>query len=310
MSILMALIEINMLLIISALFLLAFLLLGVLIGRVAKKRGKNPWLWGVTSFLLITAISWKQLPTWAFKIYNKGMVTMQSVKPKESVTTLAEAKKINIAASVAGVNFDVPLTYLFRGYSHKDGGWLAVSNRVETTGTVRPSVDYINIEALMPDLAPLREDNLADFEMPGFGKTVSASLTHIIRPLDCGSDYENNPNVEKRPESPEVPGMLHYYVGGSGDLYISHSCATPDLTNITCDDPNVSHHVSPYCKIETSYRPPTALLASIHKEGTIFRLEYSFSSQYLSQWRDIDRKLKSLFDQFILTAAQHSPAHP
>lgn len=229
--------------------------------------------------------------------------------PKETLTTLAEAKKINIAASVGGVDFDVPLTYLFRGYSHKDGGWLAVSNKVEITGTVRPTVDYINIEALMPDLAPLSEDNLAEFEALGFGKTVSASLTHIIRPWDY---YFKNvfPNAERRPESPEVPEMLHYYENRSSDIYLSHGYANPDLTKITCDDQNVSHHVSPYCKVETSYRPPSILMASAHHEGAIFRLEYSFSSRYLSQWRDIDQKLKSLFDQFIRTAAQHSSVHP
>src|SRR5271169_4206037 len=222
----------------------------------------------------------------------------------ESVTTLAEAKKINIAASVKGVNFDVPLTYLFRGYSHKDGGWVDVVNKVEIAGTVRPSVDYINIYALMPDMAPLSEDNLADFEVPSWGKRVTVSLTHIIRPWDY---YFKNvfPNAERRPESSEVPGMLHYYENRSSDIYLSHGYATPDLTKITCDDPKISHVPFPSCTIETSYRPPPVLMTSIHKEGTIFRLEYHFSSQYLSQWRDIDQKLKSLFDQFILTAARN-----
>ncbi len=234
--------------------ILVFLLLGVLIGRVAKKRGKNQWLWGAASILLITALSWKQLPTWAAQIYYKGMVTMQSMMPKESVTTLAEAKDINLASSVGGVNFDVPLTYLYRGYSHKDGGWLAVKKE-EIDGTVRPSVDYINFYALMPDLAPLREDNLADFEVGSFGKKVMVSLTHIITPWDY---YFKNalPNEEKRPESPDVPGMLHYYDGGSGDIYLSHGYATSDLTMITCDDQKLSPVPFPGCTIETSYHPP------------------------------------------------------
>lgn len=154
----------------------AFLFLGVLIGRVAKKRGKNPWLWGATSILLIAALSWKQLPTWAANIYYGGMVTMQSVMPKESVTTLAEAKNITLASSVDGVSFDVPLTYLYPGYSHKDGGWLAVP-KGEVDDTERPSIDFVTIHALLPDLAPLREDNLAEFEVLGFGKIVR-SITH------------------------------------------------------------------------------------------------------------------------------------
>ena len=84
--------------------------------------------------------------------------------PNEPLTTLAEAKKINLASSVDGVNFDVPLTYLFPGYSHKDGGWLAVPQG-EIDGTERSKIDFVTIHALLPDLAPLREDNLADFEV-------------------------------------------------------------------------------------------------------------------------------------------------
>jgi hypothetical protein len=225
--------------------------------------------------------------------------------PKETLTTLAEAKKINLSSSVDGVNFDVPLTYLFPGYSHKDGGWFAVP-KGETDGTVRPAIDFVTIHALLPDLAPLREDNLAEFEVLGNGKKVRASLTHI-RPWDY---YFKNffPQAERRPESPEVPGMLHYYEHKT-DLYLSHGYATPDLTVIRCIDQNFAHDVSPSCKVETSYRPAPDLVASAHIEGAIFRLEYTFSSQYLSQWREIDKNLKSLFDQFIRTAAQHTPAH-
>jgi hypothetical protein len=290
--------------------ILAFLLLGVLIGRVAKKRGKNPWLWGATSVLLIVALTWKQLPTWAAQIYYEGMVAMQSVMPKEPVTTLAEANKINIASSVDGVAFDVPLTYHFRGYDQKEHGWTDVS-KGQIAGTERPVVDYIHIVALVPDLAPMNEENLADFEVPGWGKTVMVSLTHIMQPWD---HYFKDvlPNAEKRPESPEVLGMLHYYQTeiGSSDIYLSNGYATPDLTMITCRDQKVDPVPSPSCQIETSYYPPPAVLASLHKEGAIFRLKYEFSSQYLSRWRDIDKKLKSLFDQFVLNAMQRSSTPP
>lgn len=223
----------------------------------------------------------------------------------EPLTTLAEAKKINLSSSVDGVNFDVPLTYLYRGYSHKDGGWLAVP-KGETNGTERPSIDFITIYALLPDLAPMSEENLAEFEVLGHGKKVMASLTHF-RPWDYYFKHFFPPS-ERRPESLEVPRMSHYYEHRH-DLYFSHGYATPDLTMITCADQSFSHDVSPSCKIETSYRPAHDLVASEHIEGAIFRLEYTFSSQYLSQWRDIDKNLKSLFDQFIRNAAQHPSAH-
>lgn len=285
--------------------LVAFLLLSFFIGRAAKKYGKSPWLLGVTSFLLITAISWKQMPSWAAYIYYKGMVTMQSMKPKEPITTLAEAKKISIHSSVDGVHFDVPLTYHFRGYNQKNHGWPGVVSEGQIAGTERPAVDFINIFALLPDLDLMNEENLAEFLALGNGKKLMASLTHY-RPWDY---YFNNSfsSEEQRSESPEVKGMLHYYdPSAKHDMYFSHDHATDELTRITCNDQTFFHDVSPSCGIETSYRPPSDLIVSKYTEDTIFRLEYHYSSQYLSQWREIDQKLKSLFDQFIRNAAQQT----
>ncbi|MGZ3823171.1 MAG: hypothetical protein ACXVB6_21430, partial [Mucilaginibacter sp.] len=280
--------------------ILPLLLLSFLIGHAAKKRGKNPWLWGVISFLLITALSWKQIPTWAAFVYYKGMVAMQSMKPKESITTLAEAKKINIHSSVDGVHFDVPLTYHFRGYDQKNHGWPGVPEG-QISGTERPAVDFIHIYALLPDLVPMNEENLAEFEVLGNGKKVMASLTHY-RPW--GYDFSR---LQLKPDNPKIQKMLYYYRQTSKEyLYLSHNYATPDLTAIECHDPSFWHDVSPSCKVITFYDIPPKLIESMHTDGVKFRLEYHFSSQYLEHWREIDQKLKSLFDQFIRNAAQQS----
>lgn len=45
--------------------ILAFVLFGFLIGRVAKKRGKNPWLWSGATIIFLAAITWQKLPRWA-----------------------------------------------------------------------------------------------------------------------------------------------------------------------------------------------------------------------------------------------------
>jgi hypothetical protein len=286
---------------------LAFLVLAFLIGRAAKKRGKNPWMWGSAIALLLLLISWNQLPSWAAFTYYNGMAVMQTMKPKEPVTTLGEAKKINIHSSVDGVYFDVPLTYHFRGYDRKAKGWHTVT-RGQIEGTERPAIDYIHIYALLPDLVPMSEENLAEFEAPGWGKIVRASLTHI-RPWDYYFKNFFEKTTERRPDSPAVPGMQHYYTDLRDDMYLSHDHATPDLTRITCSDQNFHRDVSPACKVETSYRPAQDIIASEHIEGAIFRLEYHFSSQYLSQWQEIDKKLKLLFDQFIRNTAQNPSAH-
>jgi hypothetical protein len=44
---------------------LGFILLGYIASRVAKKRGKNPWLWGSISVAALAVLSWQQLPGWA-----------------------------------------------------------------------------------------------------------------------------------------------------------------------------------------------------------------------------------------------------
>ena len=220
--------------------------------------------------------------------------------PEETLTTLAEAKNINLPSSVDGVNFDVPLTYVFRGYNVKAGGWHAVPEG-EIAGTSRPVIDFITIYGLMPDLAPVNEKNLAEFEKLGHGEKVVASLSNI---WSWDYYFKNTfPRNERRPESPEVPGMLYYYDPmAMADLYFSHDYPTDELTQISCNDQNFFHDVSPACEVITFYRPSPELISKTHKQGTIFRLEYDFSSQYLPQWREIDKKLKSLFDQFIRNA--------
>lgn len=89
---------------------------------------------------------------------------MQAEKPKVPITTIAEARNINIHASVDGVDFDVPLNYQFRGYDREANGWLGVS-KGQIDGTERLAVDFLHIYALLPDLAPMSEANLAEFEV-------------------------------------------------------------------------------------------------------------------------------------------------
>ncbi len=225
--------------------------------------------------------------------------------PKETLTTLAHAKKIDMPSVVDGVTFDVPLTYFFRGYSVKDGGWFAVQEGKTEV------IDFITIYGLMPDLAPLSEENLAEFEKLGWGKQVTASLTHR-RSWDYFFKNSFNEDYERRPDTPRLPGMLHYYlVWGKADTYLSRAYATDDLTMITCNDQSIHHDASPSCGVQTSYVPAPELLVAQHLDkAAIFYLEYHFSSQYLSQWRDIDKKLKALFDQFIRNAGQRMAAHP
>jgi len=279
---------------------LGFILLGFLVARAAKKRGKNPWLWGSLTVVLITVVSWQRIPIWAADIFLRGMAMKQLITPQGKITTLAEAKKITIRVSVDGVNFDVPLVYDFRGYNQQLHGWVGVPQG-QIEGKERLSVDYVEVDALLPDISPMSEENLAQFEVLGWGKKIHVSITHK-RSWDYF--FKNSfGELQRQPDSPEVPGLLHYYDPlGKADMYFSHDYPTDELISIHCSDEKIFHHKSPSCKAETSYRPAPDLVTAKHIEGAIFHLEYSLPSQYVGQWREIDRKLRSLFDQFIKNA--------
>lgn len=53
--------------------ILVFLLFSFFVGRVAKKNGNNPWLWGCITIAFLIIITWQKLPRWA------GMITTWEV---------------------------------------------------------------------------------------------------------------------------------------------------------------------------------------------------------------------------------------
>lgn len=61
-----------------------FLLLGFFAGRMAKRRGKNPWVWGGAIIVLLTAITWQKLPRWAGKISAWDLFVMHSFTTQQS----------------------------------------------------------------------------------------------------------------------------------------------------------------------------------------------------------------------------------
>ncbi|WP_166642474.1 hypothetical protein [Methylocaldum gracile] len=97
----------------------------------------------------------------------------------------------------------------------------------------------------------------------------------------------------KLPEHPLVPGMFHYRdpLSDMNDIFMSHDQPVRELMRIRCDNPELDPHPvpSPTCTVTTLYRNQ-------------FQLEYHFALEYLRDWRDIDRKLKALFDRFAQSA--------
>jgi hypothetical protein len=276
--------------------ILGIVLLGCFAAKAARMRGKNPWVWGSLTIAVITAVTWQQLPVWSEIVFYRGKIK-QSAIPQRKVISLAEANKINFRVSMDGVNFEVPLVYNFKEYNQQLHGWGGVPQK-QIEGKKRLAVDLIKIDAMLPDISPLREENLAQFEKLAWGQSMHASITHM-RPWDHYFKYFFE-GLKRQPDSPELPGMLHYYdPSGKADIFFSHDHPTDELVRIRCADENFFHSAYPICVVETSYRtaPDAAISKSIVK--TVFSLRYELPSQYIGQWRTIDQKLKFRFDQMV-----------
>lgn len=284
--------------------ILGIVLLGFFAASVAKKRGKNPRIWGGLTIAAITAVTWQYLPEWAETVYYRANIK-QSTTPQRKVVSLAEAKNINIRVSMDGVNFDVPLIHNFNGYSRQLRGWGNVPKK-QIKGKERLAVEYIKIDAILPDLSPLEEENLAQFEKLAWAQFIHASIERTRH-------WENYfkyffEKLKRKPDSPELPGMLHYYdLSGNEDMFFSHNYPTDELVRIRCADESFYHNAFPICIVETSYLPAPDVLTSSPVKKTAFYLRYELPSQYIAQWRTIDQKLKSRFNQMVSINATSLP---
>ena len=225
---------------------------------------------------------------------------VSSNEPDPTVTiTLADAQKVSDGCRVNGVRFKFPISYAYRDYSKKIHGWPNVPKKLHDGVIAWREVDFLNIQVLYPDLEPITKANYKEFEVLGVGRMITIHLTHF-RPWDYY--FENtHPQKKKLSEDPKVPGMSHYY-WRSDDEYYSHDVNNPDLVMVSCPDQNVYKHPSPSCSVVSAYRPAADIIELEGMEGAIFRLEYSFSASYLTNWREIDAKVKKVFDQFIREA--------
>ena len=284
--------------------ILSIVFLGFFVAKVARRRGKNPLVWGGLTVAAITAVTWQHLPGWAETVFYRGKIKQATILQRQ-VINLAEAKEINFRVSMDSVNFDVPLVYNFKGYKQQLHGWGSVQQK-KIKGKERPAVDFIKIDAMLPDLSPLRPENLAQFEKSAWEQNVHASITHM-RPWDRYFQYFFE-KLQRKPDLPELPGMLHYYdQSGKTDVFLSHDYPTDELVRIRCADENFFHNAFPICVVESTYRPAPDVVISKPIKSTVFFLTYEVPSQSIAQWQTIDKKLKSRFDQMVSIDAPALP---
>ncbi len=222
-----------------------------------------------------------------------GSTLVRCLGLNDKPATLAEAKQLafRVILKNTGLRFDIPATYDYSGYVRNQRQWPRPSQD-EIHNVKRREVDYIGITALLPDMESYTEQNAAEFEKPGWGRKVRVSMTHLPR-ANWFYYFEHFAyRLQRLPDSPEVPGMLHYRdLDLKNEVFLSHDHAVKELTRIVCDA-QIPPPSSPDCKVETLYLDR-------------FYFEYRFGRPYLSQWREIDRKLKTLYDQFAQSATHY-----
>lgn len=230
------------------------------------------------------------------------------VEEKPVLVTLEDAPKVIVKTSVSGVGFDVPLNYLYRGYT-KGRGWY-FNSRDDIEGKRRATVDFLNLYVTYPDFSPVSKENIKLFQEPGRDKVIMVSFTHF---REWGFDFNHGFEFDQsglRPEDPKAPGMFHYYRNHS-DYYTrynynaSHDRIPPDQTEIDCSDPSFDKALFPKCEITTAYRPSTNLqnLKGINGD-MVWEMRMTFSAKYLSNWQEIDKHIKHLFDRFLSRATK------
>lgn len=225
-----------------------------------------------------------------FFVVSQGLVISTGMtKEKQMPLSLNEAKRLKFHVSLEGVPFDVPVTYAHSEYVIFKSWPKVPKEQIE--GRSRPEVDWIKITALLPNIDPYTEENSAEFDKVGWGRKVTAGLTH--RRANWPYYFENFFSRLKRlPDSPDAPSMLRYLdTATKHEVFLSDDKPRDDLTQIICDSLDFDSKLppSPDCKVTTTFRGR-------------FEFHYAFHRNYLDQWRNIDSKLKFRYEEFIHSA--------
>lgn len=209
-------------------------------------------------------------------------------KEKQPPLSLEEAKHLKFRVSLEGVPFDVPVTYAHSEYVMFKHWPIVPEEQIE--GRLRPNVDWIKLTALLPNIDPYTEEKSAEFDRVGWGKKISAGVTH--RRVNWDYYFKNFfYRLKRLPDSPGVPLLRYLDTVTKHEVYLSDNKPRDDLVQIICSAPEFDPKPppSPSCEVVTVFL-------------SRFELRYSFHRDYLNQWPSIDSRLKSRYEEFIRSA--------
>lgn len=238
-----------------------------------KKRRIWPWILLSLILMPTTLLIWHN---WTFVNYLLRDYPFFG-REFEMIDPSKEIMHIKIGDYIA----DIPSNYFYRKYVFRGVWWRAPSELLEG--------DVINLEVAWPELTPWSIKTDKVFREPGRAQTISISFRKIRNeewPFHYFKNYQQY--LELMPGSNEAPGLLHFIdtsTEKTKDVFLEDDEPRYGMKKYVCSS-NDGGVLYPSCK----------LMNSVYKENYI--ISYSFSRKHLSQWREMDSRLKEMFDSF------------
>ena len=195
-------------------------------------------------------------------------------------------KEYYIKYNLNQLKMDIPLNYHYSSFQRKKH-WAKPKDE-------RILVDFIEIEALLPNINPFSEKLENEFRSYNRGKKIRITLrknTHypLSKYLEASSA-----RLHKRKESKEAPGLFYFEEFTEStpkemikDIFILSINTTKQLFKIECHRAEILIKSFPACTLGREW-------------GDGFYLEYTFSREYLKNWKDIDLKSTELLNSFLI----------
>ena len=183
-----------------------------------------------------------------------------------------------VRIELEGRNFDVPLRYLYGQAFEKHGRW-------PKPKPGRVKVKALDLSVLLPDLRPYFQEDDARWNTPGAVNRVHVGITYLAR----ADFFEFNRQrllsgqediYYKRTE--DKYGLIHFEPTRGGD------------NRYFAKNEEVKYFLSCIPPVHTKYKTyPKCRARSLYAPGII--LDYSYSSEYIDRWEELDRRLRDLF---------------
>lgn len=263
-----------------------------IIGWAAKKRGKNPLIWGLIASTTIAVVLWFIFPNLVQGVANRGLSYISNLQEKTVFVQLKDADKVIIQQNINGVDFDIPLPYMKTQYRYDSNmhGWKNVT-KSEYDRKVRHNSKLFTITALLPNLEPMSELNYQEFEKPDNGLEVNITLSYPTKKIEDFYFKDSYfASLTKQGDDTDVPGMLYLLDKDQNRWYFSHNYPVWNLTTIRC----YKNHST--CTVDTVFE---------YNESHNYSLMYMFNREHLTEWREIDNKIKALFSDFSNAVVIH-----